>query len=99
MNIERDAHTLLEQVPDWAAEAVVVREGANYLVVVTRDARHAAPTGGQFVFAVPAGRYMVETLDIDTATWVSRESAAGGPLVAGLVCPGSSIIVRIRPVD
>ena len=50
----------------------------------------------QLVIDVPPGRYMIEILDAETSTWVSRESAEGGPLVAGLPCTGNPVFVWIR---
>jgi len=50
----------------------------------------------QLVIDVPPGRYMIEILDAETSTWASRESAEGGPLVAGLPCTGNSVFVWIR---
>ncbi len=48
------------------------------------------------VIDVPAGRYLVETLDAAASTWISRESAEGGPLVAGLPFTGNPVMVWIR---
>ncbi|MCX6562045.1 MAG: hypothetical protein NTU60_00415 [Candidatus Aminicenantes bacterium] len=56
--------------------------------------REAFPS--QLVIDVPPGRYMIESLDAETSTWVSRESAEGGPLVAGLPCTGNPVFVWIR---
>ena len=54
---------------------------------------------GQVVIDVRRGRYMVETLDGARSTWVSRESAEGGPLVIGLPYTGSPILVLIRRIE
>lgn len=96
---EARSAVVVTQVPRWVKDVAVVRSGRDCLVMITRDLEMPGETGGQFVADVPAGRYLVETLDIDGASWVSRESAAGNPLVAGLVCPGSAVLLRIRPVD
>jgi hypothetical protein len=50
----------------------------------------------QLIVDVPPGRYMIEILDAVTSCWVSRESAEGGPLVAGLPFTGNPVFVRIR---
>jgi hypothetical protein len=45
------------------------------------------------------GIAVIETLQIlDTATssWVSRESAEGGPLIAGLPYTGNPVVVWVR---
>jgi hypothetical protein len=53
-------------------------------------------TPGQFVIDLPAERYMVEIFDLTNRKWISCESAAGGPLVAGLPCTGNPLVIRIR---
>ncbi len=45
---------------------------------------------------VPPGRYMIEILDAATLNWMSRESAEGGPLIAGLPYTGNPVLVWIR---
>lgn len=50
----------------------------------------------QLIVDLPPGRYMIEILDAVTSRWVSRESAEGGPLVAGLPFTGNPVLVWIR---
>jgi hypothetical protein len=47
---------------------------------------------------VPPGRYMVEILDAATLNWVSRESAEGALLVAGLPYTGNPVLAWIRNI-
>lgn len=50
----------------------------------------------QFVLDVPPGRYFIEIFDAAAAAWISRESAEGGPLVAGLTSTGKPLLVMVR---
>ena len=50
----------------------------------------------QLIVDLPPGSYMIEILDAATLCWVSRESAEGGPLVAGLPFTGNPVLVWIR---
>jgi hypothetical protein len=50
----------------------------------------------QFVLDVPPGRYFIEIFDAAASTWISRESAEGGPLVAGLPSTGNLLLVIVR---
>jgi len=51
---------------------------------------------GQFVLDVPPGRYYVEVFDPRACAWISRESAEGGPLVAGIPFARGPLFVRVR---
>jgi hypothetical protein len=85
----------------WLYAARVVGESPD---ASSHGATEGAPAGaavfaaGQFVLRAPVGRYMLDTLDVGTGRWIARESAAGGPIIAGLFCPGNAIFVRIRRV-
>jgi len=52
----------------------------------------------QFVLGVPPGRYFIEILDAAASTWISRESAEGGLLVAGLPYTGNILLVMVRSI-
>lgn len=52
----------------------------------------------QMSLDVPPGRYMVEILDAATLNWVSRESAEGALLVAGLPYTGNPVLAWIRNI-
>ena len=70
--------------------------GTRWLVVENLERRE--PTS-QLILSVRPGRYFIDTLDVDSGRWLSRESAAGPTLVVGLVCPGSRAVVMIRPIE
>ena len=61
------------------------------------DPRETFPS--QLILNVPAGRYMVDVLDVSRAAWASRESASGNPLVAGLPYTAGTLLVWIRMVE
>ena len=61
------------------------------------DPRETFPS--QLILNVPAGRYMVDVLDVSRAAWMSRESASGNPLVAGLPYTAGTLLVWIRMVE
>jgi hypothetical protein len=83
--------------PPWVARAGVLRSrGAWWLWCKPR--KGTRPGIGQFVMDLPAGRYMIDVMDTRTHGWFSRESAVGGPLVAGLPPAGCPVLVRIRRV-
>lgn len=85
-------------MPTWVARVGVLRSrGAWWLWCEPSKGSRAA--GGQFVVDVPAGRYMVDTLDTRTRTWCSRESAVASPLVAGLPATGGAVLVKLRRVS
>jgi hypothetical protein len=50
----------------------------------------------QFILDAPPGRYFVDIFDSAAGRWISRESAEGGPLVAGLPYTGGPVVVLIR---
>jgi hypothetical protein len=59
----------------------------------------AAGSAGQIVLKLPAGRYLVDTLDVNRRTWIARESAAGHPLVAGIPAAGDRLLLRVRRIS
>jgi hypothetical protein len=62
------------------------------------EPRRGRAKDGQCVLDLPAGRYIVESLDTRSHIWVSCESAAGAPLVIGLAFTGRPVLVSIRRV-
>ncbi len=52
----------------------------------------------QIIIDIPRGRHIVNTFDTNARTWVSRESAEGGPLVVGLPFTGNPVLAWIRAV-
>ena len=53
------------------------------------------PEMGHAVIDLPAGRYLVDSLDTSTGRWIMREAAQGGPLVIGLALTGHPVVLRI----
>ena len=83
-------------LPAWVGE-VGVLEAPGVWCLWCQPRRSPGETfPSQVILDLPAGRYMVETLDVRTGTWCARESAAGGPLVAGLSFTGGPVLVLVR---
>jgi hypothetical protein len=89
---------VVASLPVWVRAIGLLRQADDVWLLVEAETE-GPDRGGQFTVAVPAGRYFVDTLDADRGEWIARESGPGGPLVAGLVCPGSCVVVRVRRLD
>lgn len=89
--------TALRSLPGWAASAGLAADAEGYWLWMEAAPGTALGSVGQFVLDVSAGRYIVEVFDTEAFRWFSRESAAGGPLVAGVSCRSAALVVRIRP--
>ena len=87
---------LVRQVPSWVARAGLIRSPRAWWLWC--EPRRGRARDGQCVLDVPDGRYMVETLDTRSHTWVSCEAAAGSPLVIGLPYTGRPVLACIRRV-
>lgn len=85
-------------LPDWVGRfgMAAAREGFFLWCEPRPDAGETFPS--QVILDLPPGRYLVDILDVSSGRWISRESAAGGPLVAGLPWPGGPALVLVRPV-
>ncbi len=94
---EPAADGLVRSAPSWAARLHVLPIGPRewWLLWEPRSER-GRPVSGQFVFAAGPGRYMLDTHDPVTGACIAKESAEGGPIVAGLACPGPAVLVHIR---
>jgi hypothetical protein len=89
---------IIKSLPVWVRRFGIAAE-ANQCVLWCEPRPGPEETfPSQVIIDVPSGRFMVETLDTVTARWVSRESAEGGPLVAGLSYTGHPVLVWIRPL-
>ncbi len=88
---------LIRRLPTWVGRFGWLESRGIYFLwcelIPSTDERFSS----QVVLELPAGRYFVEALDADTGSWISRESAAGGPLVAGLPFTGGAVLVLVRP--
>jgi len=87
---------LVRRWPAWVARAAVLRSRATWWLWC--EPRKGARGAGQAVLDIPRGRYLVDILDTRTHAWFSRESSAGGPLVAGLPATGGALVVRVARV-
>ena len=87
---------IIRQVPSWVARAGILKSARAWWLWC--EPRRGRARDGQCVLDVPDGRYMVETLDTRTSTWVSCEAAAGSPLVIGLPYTGRPVLACIRRV-
>ena len=87
---------LLRQTPAWVARAALVKSARAWWLWC--EPRRGRARDGQCVLDLPPGRYIVESLDTRSHTWVSCESAAGAPLVIGVPFTGRPVLVSIRRV-
>ena len=86
----------IRQAPSWVARAALVKSARAWWLWC--EPRRGRARDGQCVLDLPGGRYMVETLDTRSSTWVSCEAAAGPPLVFGLPRTGGPVLACIRRV-
>lgn len=87
---------LVRTLPAWVFRTALLKSARAWWLWC--EPRKGRARDGQCVIGLPAGRYMVETLDTRSHTWVSCESAAGGPLVMGLPFTGRPVLACIRRV-
>jgi hypothetical protein len=87
---------IVRRWPPWVARAAVLKSRSTWWLWC--EPRRGPRGAGQFVMDVPDGRYFVDVMDTRTHAWCSRESAAGGPLVAGLPATGGALIARVTRV-
>jgi hypothetical protein len=87
---------LVRSVPAWVARVRVLPVGRHeWWLLCERRSGRGGPVSGQFVFAAGRGRYVLDTHDPVTGACVAKESAEGGPIVAGLTCPGRAVLVHV----
>jgi hypothetical protein len=87
----------IRRAPPWAARAAILKSARAWWLWC--EPRRGRARDGQCVLDLPAGRYMIETLDTRSHAWVSCESAAGAPLVIGLPFTGRPVVAYIRRVS
>lgn len=87
---------VIRKVPAWVARAGILKSARAWWLWC--EPRRGRARDAQAVLDLPDGRYMVETLDTRTFTWVSCEAAAGSPLVIGLPYTGRPVLACIRRV-
>jgi hypothetical protein len=96
-SLEPARHASVRSMPAWVgAVALMESPGAWWLWCEPADRRAHS---GQVALDVPEGRYLVDLLELSRSRWISRESAAGGLLVAGLATRGGPVLLRLRRVS
>lgn len=88
---------VIRRVPAWVARAALLKSARAWWLWC--EPRRGRARDGQCVIDLPAGRYIVESLDTRSRSWVSCESAAGAPLVAGVPFTGRPVLACIRRVS
>jgi len=87
----------IRRTPPWVARAALVRSARAWWLWC--EPRRGRARDGQCVLELPVGRYIVESLDTRSHTWVSCESAAAAPLVIGVPFTGRPVLVYLRRVS
>jgi hypothetical protein len=88
---------LVRSLPPWVERYGLLAGAGHYCLLCEPRSAPDETFPSQMILDIPRGRYFVDRLDIPARTWVSRESAEGGPLVAGLPYIGNPILAWIRP--
>ncbi len=92
------AAALVDRLPSWIARWGSLAEGENIWIYGEPCGGTGSSPSGQVLIGLPAGRYLVDTFDTVLRTAISRESAAGNPLVIGLVSVPGPFLLWIRPI-
>jgi hypothetical protein len=87
----------VRSLPGWVGRFGLLAGPAGYGLWCEPRPGRGGTFPGQMILDIPRGRYLIDILDAASSTWVSRESAAGGPLVAGLPFTGGPLLAWIRP--
>jgi hypothetical protein len=85
-------------MPGWVARFHVLPGAAadHWILCEPRpDPGDTYPS--QVVIDAPEGRYLLDQFDPATGACTARESAAGGPIVAGLAYTGRPVLLHIQP--
>ncbi len=89
---------LVENLPPWIARfGLLLAHSATWLYCESRPV-DAIDATGQVLLRLPAGRYLVDAFDLRSGRCVSRESASGGPMVAGLPFCNGPVLLAIRKI-
>lgn len=91
--------SLVSHWPAWVTRAGALIGNGVYCLWCQPHPDPHETFPSQLILNVPAGRYMVDVLDVSRAAWTSRESASGNPLVAGLPYTSGTLLVWIRTVE
>jgi hypothetical protein len=89
----------IRSLPHWIARAGGLQGTGIYCLWCEPLPAPAGTFPSQLVLDIPAGRYMVDTFDVSVGTWCGRESAPGGPLVAGVAYTGGPVLLVVRALS
>jgi len=89
--------SLVRSLPPWVKRFGLLAGAGHYCLWCEPRSAPGRTFPSQMILDIPRGRYLVDALDTGASTWVSRESAEGGPLVAGLTYLRNPLLVWIRP--
>ncbi len=87
---------LVRSLPSWVRRFGFLASPGHYCLWCDPVPAPGCTFASQMIIDIPQGRYIVDTFDPIAMTWVSRESAVGGPLVAGLPHTGNPVLAWIR---
>jgi hypothetical protein len=87
--------SIVRHVPEWVGQVGALGGEGMLCLWFEPRASSIETFPSQVVIDLPPGRYMIDTLDVGASTWYARESAAGGPLVAGLSRAGGPVLVVV----
>jgi hypothetical protein len=85
-----------EKLPAWVSRFGLLWDHSRAWLFCEPHTGAENDATGQVLLRFPSGRYLVDAFDLGSGCCVSRESASGGPLVAGLPFSGSPVILAIR---
>jgi hypothetical protein len=88
--------SLVRSLPEWVWRFGLLAGSDNYCLWCEPRSSPGETFPSQMILDAPRGRYLIDVFDVETQEWVSRESAEGGPLVAGLPCTGNPLLVWIH---
>jgi hypothetical protein len=88
--------TLVLSLPPWVKRFGLLAGAGAYCLWCEPRPEPGRTFPSQMILDVPRGRYLVDALDASARTWLSRESAEGGPLVIGLPYVGNPLLAWIR---
>jgi hypothetical protein len=89
--------SLIRSLPAWVKRFGFLAGAGEYCLWCEPRPAPVDAFPSQMVLDMPRGRYWIDIFDTSTRTWLSRESAEGGPLVAGLPYTGNPLLAWIRP--
>jgi hypothetical protein len=88
--------SLIRSLPAWVKRFGFLAGAGQYCLWCEPRGAPVDAFPSQVILDIPRGRYLIDIFDTTTRTWMSRESAAAGPLVAGLPYTGHPLLVWIR---